>query len=181
MSSKNDNLTDAPKLPADTAKKIQTLGMGLLVLGLAAGAAGYFADHKRFAWSYLTAFLWLITLGLGGLFFVLIQHVVRAGWSVAPRRHAEWLSSVLIPGAVLFIPIVLFAKELFEHWMGEHAMHDESIIGKSGYLNANFFYGRAVFYFAVWIALSLFFSNKSAKQDETKDAKLTEDMQWWGP
>lgn len=181
MSSKNQNLTDAIKLPEATAKKVQSLGLGLLVLGLVAGGAAYFADHGRFAWSYLVAFYWLVTVGLGGLFFVVIQHVVRAGWSVGPRRHGEWVSLVLLPCAVLFLPIVMFAKELYEHWMGEHALHDELIKGKSSYLNPGFFYGRAVVYFIIWISLALFFANNSAKQDETKDVKLTEKMQWMGP
>lgn len=181
MSSKTTNLTDAPRLPEATAKKVQTLGLAALVIGLGAGAAAYFADHHRFMFSYHTSFMWLVTLGLGGLFFTVLQHVVRAGWSVAPRRHAEWLSNALLPAVLLFIPVAAFSKELFEHWMGEHAMHDESIKGKSGYLNPQFFFIRAGIYFVIWIGLSLFFSNNSRKQDDTKDPGLTEKMQGFAP
>ncbi len=181
--SKHDHkaAADVERLPEDTAKKINGLGMGLLVVGLLAAGAGFFADHKRFAFSYLAAFMWLLTIGLGGLFFVLIQHVVRAGWSVAPRRHAEWLTWILPACAVLFLPVALWAKELYEHWMGEHAHHDALIQAKHGYLNPTFFYIRAVIYFVIWTVLAVWFSKRSASQDQDKSTEHTSKMQYWAP
>jgi hypothetical protein len=182
MSSKHHEAgADVERLPADTAKKINGIGMALLVVGLLAAGAGFFADHKRFAFSYLAAFMWLLTIGLGGLFFVLIQHVVRAGWSVAPRRHAEWLSSILPASAILFLPIAAFAKELYEHWMGEHAHHDALIQAKHAYLNPTFFYVRAGIYFVIWTVLALWFGKQSSDQDADKSPVHTEKMQYWAP
>ncbi len=177
--SKHDEkaLADVARLPADTAKKINGMATGALVVGVVAAAAGYFMEPKAFAASYLTAFMWLLTLGLGGLFFVLIQHVTRAGWSVAPRRHAEWLMGILPACAALFLPIVFFAPQLFEHWMGEHAHHDPLIVAKSGYLNPTFFYIRAAIYFVIWIALSLWFYNGSKSLDDKRDDGVVEKMQ----
>jgi hypothetical protein len=168
---------DVERFPEDTAKKINGLGMGALVVGLLGGAAGYFMDAKNFPSAYLTAFVFLVTIGLGGLFFVLIQHVVRAGWSVAPRRHAEWLTAILPASAVMFLPLIAFAKTLWEHWMGEHAHHDPLIVAKQGYLNPTFFYIRAVIYFAIWIGMSLWFFRGSSSLDRKRDDTIVQRMQ----
>ena len=56
------------------------------------GGVGAAADFGRFQFAYLTGFVFAITVALGALFFVLIQHLTKAGWSVGPRRHAEWLA-----------------------------------------------------------------------------------------
>jgi hypothetical protein len=172
---------DVPRLPAEAAKKINGLATLVLVLGLLAAGGAAFTDHKRFAFSYLAAFMWLVTIGLGGLFFVLIQHVVRAGWSVAPRRHAEWMTSILPVSAILFVPIALWSKELYEHWMGEHAAHDALIKEKSAYLNPTFFFVRAAIYFVIWGALSYWFSKQSRDQDGNGDVAFTERMQSFSP
>jgi hypothetical protein len=168
---------DVPRFSADTAKKINGMATGALVVGVVGAAAGYFMEPKAFAASYLTAFMWLLTIGLGGLFFVLIQHVTRAGWSVAPRRHAEWLMGILPACAALFLPIIFFAPTLYEHWMSEHAHHDPLIQMKSAYLNPTFFYIRAAIYFTIWIALSMWFFKGSKSLDDKRDDSIVEKMQ----
>jgi hypothetical protein len=178
MSKHDETLpADVTRLPSDTAKKLNGMAMGLLVVGLIGAAIGYFMDPKAFASSYLVAYAWFFTIGLGGLFFVLIQHVTRAGWSVAPRRHAEWLTGLLPASAVLFLPIIPFAHSLYEHWMGEHAQHDPLVQGKAAYLNPTFFYVRAVIYFVIWIGLSLWFAKGSNSLDTKRDDSIVKKMQ----
>ncbi|AKT43933.1 hypothetical protein [Chondromyces crocatus] len=172
---------DAIKLSEEGAKKVMNAAIGLAVVGVVLGAAGYFTDAHRFAFSYLTGFLWLTTIALGGLFFVIIQHLTKAGWSVAPRRHMEWISGALPACAALFLPIVLFAHDIWHHWMGPEAAHDEILQKKAGYLNPSFFYIRAAIYFAIWIGLALWFAARSAEQDETGNQKLTVKMQNMAP
>jgi len=63
------------------------LALGGLGLGL---SAVFFKLHPHhMAFSYLTAFVFFLTIALGGFFFVLIQYLTRAGWSVAVRRVPE--------------------------------------------------------------------------------------------
>ena len=46
---------------------------------------------RMFFHSYLANYIYCLTFCLGALFFVLIQHVVRAGWSASVRyAHAVW-------------------------------------------------------------------------------------------
>ncbi len=50
--------------------------------------------HLQFSW--LWACFYFVTLGLGALFFVLLQHLTRAGWSVVVRRLADVRAGVFL-------------------------------------------------------------------------------------
>ena len=65
-------------------------GLGVLALGASLIAMG---NHK-FMFSYLVAFMFTLSIALGALFFVLVQHVARAGWSIVVRRIAENMSKI---------------------------------------------------------------------------------------
>ena len=93
---------------------------GIGVLGCVGAGAGFASDQRRFAFSWLFAFITVLTITLGALFFVIIQRLVSAGWSVTVRRTAENLSLGFIPLAVLFIPVLVCMGHLFP-WLGEHA------------------------------------------------------------
>ncbi len=81
-------------------------GLALVVLSVLVGwISGVGLD--RFLRSYLTAFCFLLSLSLGGLFFVMLHHLTRAGWSVVVRRIAEGLANNLTWLWVLFIPILV--------------------------------------------------------------------------
>ena len=60
------------------------------------GGAGIFRRTTisgGFFYSYLAEFMFFLAIALGGLFFVLLQHATKAGWSVNVRRIAEWFAS----------------------------------------------------------------------------------------
>ncbi len=97
---------------------------GAGAVGLAAAGFGMTTDAKRFAFSYLFAFYVFLTIALGALFFVIIQRLVGAHWSVTVRRTAEFFASALPAFAVLFLPIVLNMGHLFP-WLGGHGGHGE--------------------------------------------------------
>ena len=61
-----------------------------VVLGLGSPEAGRRALH-----AYLTGFAYLLSLSLGALFFVILHHLTRAGWSVVVRRIAEGIAGLL--------------------------------------------------------------------------------------
>lgn len=160
---------------------LQTTQKGLLavgVLALVASLAGAFlgeGEGKRHAFhAYLVAYMFTLSLALGSLFFVMVQHITRAGWSVTVRRIAENAMGVLFPWMViLFIPIAIGGEHLF-HWMHhDPSVNDEILEGKIGYLNTTFFYVRAVAYFVIWGLLARYFRSKSLEQDRTGDATLS--------
>ena len=186
----------------DDGLRLNGLARPLTVFPLAVGGVGLacalmLGVGKQDGWRsffhcYLTAFLFLLTLSLGALFFVILQHLTRAGWSVTVRRVAELIAGNLPLLAVMALPIVLatalgsgalypwanhetFAREFLEKDR-LHAM-EELLHRKQAYLNPVFFALRCVFYFAVWILLARYFLKRSTEQDVSGDPALTTRME----
>ena len=171
------DVADAERLDEATGKKLVKVAGAVAALGLLLCIAAYATDAKRFAFSYLTGFMWVVTIGLGALFFVILQHITKAGWSVAARRHMEWVSAILPVAIVLAIPVVLGAHDLYHHWMGPQAATDPILVKKVAWLNPGFFYARLAIYFTLWATLAWWFARTSRKQDESGDVELTHSMQ----
>jgi hypothetical protein len=154
---------DATHLQGAQAKKAMTVGAALAAI----------TDSQRFAFSYLTGFAFVVTLALGGLFFVILHHLTKAGWSVAARRQMEWVAGLLPVAVVLFIPVAVLAQKIYVWWSlppGEH-------LKNAAYLSPVPFYIRALVFFAAWSGLALGFARLSRRQDETGDVALTKKMQ----
>jgi len=171
--------SSTPARPEALRAAFHKASLGLLFVGLAGSVYALATDPKRFGFSYLVSFVFLTTLGCGGLGFVILQHVSRAGWSVAPRRQAEWLAGVLPLAIVLFIPIGALAGNIFDVWVHPHGEHMALIEKKRPYLNTGFFFLRAAICLFVWAGLSWYFRRTSRKQDESGDVALTASMQKW--
>jgi len=147
--------------------------LGVGALGLAGCALLFKIDPHHFSFSYLTAYMYFLSITLGSLFFVIIQHLVRAGWSVAIRRIPETLAMNVGWMALLFIPIVIAMPELY-HWTHADALaHDHLLQWKAPYLNVPFFLLRAGFFFVVWVGLAWLFYSRSVKQDTSHDGAIT--------
>jgi len=165
-------------LPDGIAKRTRAMGVVALGLGLVLSGIGLFTDAHRFAFSYLTGFSWMLTIGLGALIFIVIMQLTRTGWSIAARRQAEWITGVIPYAILLFIPIIVFSQKFhIWEWMAPEMANDELLHKKSWWLTPNFFWARAAGYFLVWLFLSRYFSAKSRRQDQTGDSRLTHDMQ----
>ena len=102
------------------------LAAGVGALGLALSVAGAMSDPRRFAFSYLFAFVAVLTPALGTLFFVLQQHLTSSGWSVTIRRTAELFASGLVVFAILFAPIWVMRGKLFPWIEGSEAARVEA-------------------------------------------------------
>jgi hypothetical protein len=97
---------------------------GVGVVGLLLAGVGYATDPTRFAFSYLFAFICALTVALGSLFFIIIERLTSAGWSVAVRRIAEFFASGFPALVVLFVPVLLSMGTLFP-WLHD-APHEGS-------------------------------------------------------
>lgn len=149
--------------------------------GLVALAVSFALGHggEQLAFSYLAAFVYWLTVALGGLFFVLLHYLARSGWSVVVRRLAEHVMGTLPLFALLFIPVVFEMHTLY-HWTHPEAVaHDPLLQHKSPYLDETFFLLRAGFYFLVWIALAVFYWRQSARQDSSGELETTRRLQKW--
>jgi hypothetical protein len=234
---------------------------GIGVIGLVLAGLGYTMDARRFAFSWMFAFITCLAIALGSIFFVLIQRLTSAGWSVTVRRTAEFFGYGVLALIPLFIPVLFCMGHLFPFMGGEHkandgrgehggglgsislvapayaqthgtapahddpqadkgtgtgahggdnrdaqptakspgseahgqsapahaqheahaTIHHEVMGKKSGWLNKNFFYLRALLYFLIWTFLAVRLFGLSAQQDTTKDPKLTVRAQAFAP
>jgi hypothetical protein len=138
-------------------------------------------DHhaERFNFSYLVAFMWGLSIALGGLFFVIVQFLSKAGWSVVVRRVGENIMGTLPLFVLLFIPIAIGASHTYHHWWHyEVGSGDPFLDHKAAYLNPSFFYVRAAFYLIVWAGLATMFRRLSTQQDRSGDHDITRSLQW---
>lgn len=135
----------------------------------------------RFWFSYLTAYMYGLSLALGGLFFVIIQFLVKAGWSVVVRRIAENVMGTLPLFAVLFIPVAIGLQYTHSHWWNVEVGVDKLLDGKRAYLNQGFFLLRAIVYLGVWSGLAVIFLRNSTRQDESGDHDITRRLQAYSP
>lgn len=149
---------------------IVLLALGVVALG---GALALGGGEKQFYFSWLTAYMFWLSIGLGALFFVLTHHATRAKWSVVVRRVAENFMVPLVGAALLFIPIFTGRHHLF-HWMEPGVMdHDEILQSKAWWLSEGFWQVRVAIYMVVWAALAWWFRSRSIAQDTASDPGLT--------
>lgn len=158
------------KLPAPAL----ATGIAALLVSFVLGFRGTADDRTAFFFSYLFAYVFFLTIALGGLFFVLLQYLTRAGWSVVVRRLAECVMATMPAFAVLVFPILIWYDELYP-WA--HATGDPLLEHKSGWLDPTFFIARSIVYLGVWTFLAWYFLRQSRRQDETGEAQITRRLQ----
>ncbi len=181
-----DIASDRLRLGGGAAKAGPVLAViGLLLLGISA-ALGISVGWTIFWKSYLVAFMIGGGLSLGALFFVLLQHLTRSGWSVVVRRLAEAIARNLSWIWILFLPILILVVtghgELLYQWGDRELMeHDHMLHAKAGYLSATFWSIRAVAYLVIWAVLGTLYFRWSVNQDGSGDVSWTHRMQRWAP
>lgn len=132
---------------------------------------------RHFYHTYLTSYMFYLSLSLGALAFVMTQHLTRAGWSVVVRRISEIVAAVIPLFIVLFIPILLGLGDLYSWSDPTLVQNDHLLQVKKPYLNITFFLLRFILYFSIWWGLAYFLFSRSVRQDESGDPRLTIQME----
>ncbi len=139
-------------------------------------ASGEVSFIKRLGYSYLTAYMFFLSLCLGGLFLVLLHHLFDAMWSVPTRRFCEHLACLIFPWMlVLFLPVlanVLWAspENLIYEWM-DPAKADHSLHVKVALFNKTSFIIVSLGLFAVWGWLTHRLRHWSLAQDKAEPGR----------
>ena len=160
----------------DLAPRVTRFAAVVGVAGLVGGiGCALIAEDgaARLLRAYLVNYGYFLSLSLGALFFVLLQHLTRSGWSVVVRRLGETVACNVLPLAVLGIPLLVWSRHLYP-WADPEVAHGLPD-GKRLWLEA--FAVRAVVCFVVWVLLARFFFLTSVRQDATGDVGLTLRMQ----
>ena len=146
--------------------------LALAVVGGIIGLIGAFTNVRQFGHSYLLAFMFVLSLCLGGLFLTIIHHLFDASWSVPIRRMTEHLAFLLPVMAALFIPIAILAPQIYDWW--NHDPHvDHALHAKQPIFTHAGFYVVAIFLFALWTWLSFNLRKWSILQDADGAASHT--------
>lgn len=135
------------------SKKAKTLFSAFMFIGVITFAASMFVDTSRTWHSFLVSFFFFTSLSLGALFFVALQFLTKAGWSVNIRRYAEAMSQFLPWAFALAIVFFLGAKNIYLWFDSANMIGDHALEGKISYLNPKAFLFRLCLFFITWIIL----------------------------
>jgi len=153
--------------------KYFSVGVILLALGFIGAVLAYIVDTERAAYANVIALTWITSIGIGSMFFIAIEYVVGAVWSVPFRRVAEFLSSLVLVAPLVALPALFNLHSLF-HWTHLEAVANDTILqNKSPYLNETFFFVRFIVTILLWFLFYFLIIRNSRKQDQTKDQTLT--------
>ncbi|MFQ5700438.1 MAG: quinol:cytochrome C oxidoreductase [Acidobacteriota bacterium] len=151
--------------------------LGVAAIGLGVSAIIGIGQPAQLWRAYLVAYLFLLSLALGGLFFVLLHFATSAGWSVVVRRIAEHVMGTLPVLALLFLPLIFGLRALYPWSNPDIVAGDALLQHKQLYLNTGFFYLRAAFYLVTWSVLAWWFRAWSLRQDDSGEEAITLKLQ----
>ncbi len=172
MASHNTTETVAPL----DLSKWRPLPLILMAVGGLGALLGLIFSRQQFLYSWLVSFMFFLSIMLGGLFLVLVHHLFDASWSVPIRRITENLACLAPVMAVLFLPIAIFAKEIYP-WMRVADPHtDHALHSKHPLLTMGGFYLVVVICFVVWTVFSWALRAESLAQDKDGSASHTKRM-----
>jgi hypothetical protein len=155
-------------MPQSTDKK---LGIAAAISFAGIIATILISGWERFWINWILWFLFLLTIGLGCLFIVALEHIVGAKWSIPLRRIPERLSGlILLTGPISLI--ALFSLHYLYPWTHLESLKDPIIAGKAVWLNVPFFVLRVVVCFGLWIIAYRIFVSGSIRQDRDQDPRF---------
>jgi len=168
-----DGAYTAPAQVGSYQKRALIVGVVFLLL-LALGA---FLNRPQFFHSYLVGFLFWVGIPLGSLALLMLQHLTGGHWGLVIRRVLEAATRTLPLVAVLFLPIIIGAHDIYP-WTHHEEMSKTPALAEKArlYLNMPGFVGRAVLYFALWGTLAYLLNKWSWEQDRTADRRYAKRM-----
>lgn len=160
----------------DRAQK-RSLMLGVIFAVLAV-IWGFLDAHRSghgwdsFFHSYLFAYVFIVSLPLGCMGFLMMHHLTGGPWGIPIRRILEAGMGTLWITAVMFIPVLIGLPHIFP-WTKAGAIPDDAVNHfKRIYLQPGFFIARYLIYFAIWMTIAYFLNKWSADQDRTGDVKF---------
>src|SRR5205814_4640481 len=120
------------------------------IVGIAGCIIGFAFSPQQFFRSYLFAYLFWMSIGLGCLPILMLYHLVGGAWGYSIRRILESGTRTIGLLGLLFIPVIAGMGQIYA-WIHPSSAEIAEAVGKKAlYLNAPFFVVRAVFFFFLW-------------------------------
>lgn len=148
-----------------------------MIVGGIGAAIGFFVNRSQFSYSWLQAFMFFLSLCVGGWFLVLVHHLFDASWSVPIRRINEQIAVGLPWMGLLIIPIVALRREIYP-WLGmlakgesDHALHAKAPLFSEGG-----FFVVTIVCFLLWGFFTYALRSASLSQDKDGSSRWTSRM-----
>ncbi|HEY7327224.1 MAG TPA: hypothetical protein VH592_06285 [Gemmataceae bacterium] len=131
---------------------------------------------KQLFVSYLVGYNYWLGSALGGLVFLMLQYVTGGAWGLFLRRILEASASMILPLAVLFIPMIFGLPIVYEEYgrWTPVLSDDANLQFKAMWLSAPAVTIKTILYFACWIGMASLFRRWSRQQDQGADGTLLE-------
>jgi hypothetical protein len=176
-------LTESVSLPSTRGRLVVLVPVALAIAAGVVSLSRWSHDPRHWLYSYLTAFVFVISVSVGALAWLMLQHLTRAVWSVAIRRLLENLTLPLPWLALGFLPVAASLPRIYSWADPSRVAADPALARKAAWLNPAFFNVRAAVYLAVWAVLAAILTRRSVGQDRTADPGVNDLMRGissWG-
>ena len=137
----------------------------------------------QIGYSYLTAYMFCLSLCVGALFYLIIHHLFDAAWSVPMLRIAENMATLFFPWMlILLLPILALQKSIYP-WMSLDPNLDHALGVKRILFNPYSFNLLLVVILLFWGWMAHTFRRFSLAQDKDGKAIWTQKARFlaaWG-
>jgi hypothetical protein len=165
----NGDTIELSKEAGGLASKAFIAGAVLLIAAM--GISGGYAD-EQFQHSYLTAYMWALSISVGAVSLDTLQHLFGARASIVMRRGGEIIAKGSWVMALLAVPLlfpILQHNPVLYQWVDHHYMEsNHALHSKQPWFNQGFFLARMAFYFGYFILMSRFWMKQSQLQEGKK-------------
>ncbi len=152
--------------------KYKCVCASLIFIGLMGFIFGLNIDAQRTWQAYLMGLFFFTSLAVISVFFLALQYLTNARWSVNIRRIFEAFTAFIPYAFVLTIGLFFGGPYLYKWLNPEIVATDALLQHKEAYLNLNAFIIRSVIIFVGWILFARKIVGNSLKQDITGEDSL---------
>lgn len=160
------------------------IGIGVLCMAITFIGADD-AHHSRFWSNFLHNSVFFTGIAIMASFFIAASILAYAGWFTAFKRLFEAITAFLPYGLGLVLIVAvgnyLHLHHLY-HWTDAEAVkNDPILLGKSGFLNSNFYLIATLLFGGAYVVLINKIKSLSVAEDKTPDSsfKLHKDQRFW--
>ncbi|MCA9786117.1 MAG: hypothetical protein KDC10_01520 [Calditrichaeota bacterium] len=161
---------------SDRARNTSMLPLALLGIGLLGVIATWFSGGAmRFAANWISWYVIGLSIFLGSIFIIALEHLVGARWSIPMRRVPERITTLIGPLFLIGLVASVLGAYHFYEWgtpaFMEMAAADHHLHAKHLWFSKPFFFGRLLFSFLVWAIAYKVFVLGSFAQDSSRDPR----------
>ncbi len=163
---------------SNKAKTTTYILMGIGLLALIFGLLNGDITSTRFWANLLLEGIFFTFISLGAIFFMSLQYVAMAGWSVVVKRVYEAVGRFLPFGLIVIFLVLLSSvlksktsNDIVYHWMhkGTDGLYDELVEKKAMWLNIPFVLLRTILIGGIWVYMANVMRKRSIEMDLTND------------